>query len=261
MDEILKLLGVEKLDESQQTEIKEKLETLIEAKAVDRMQGKLDEEKEILVEEYENKFEEYKKDITSKFSNFVDSILEEELVIPEEIYEFAHKGELYSDIIEQFKLRMSIDEGVIEEEARNLLKEARDEIITLREELNGVIEESLEVQQDAQEMAANLYLRRKCDGLTEAQSSKIMSVLEGITDVETIDKKFDILVESMGVGKKSTCNECGKKDCICTKVEEGGQDTDGKGQVEVINEEKEVSDDAFQRSVDVYLKVLKENKF
>jgi len=278
MDNILKILGVEKLDESQQVEIKEKIETLIEVKVAEKVEERIEAEKESLVEEFEEKFEDYKKDITSKFSNFVDSIIEEELVIPDKIYEYAKKGELYSDLIEQFKVRMAIDEGAIDEEAKELLREARDEIVSLRDELDQTIEENLEIQQDAKEMAANIYLRKKCDGLTEAHSSKIMSVLEGITDVETIDRKFNILVETISLKEvnkeenedEMTCPECGKivigedvDSCPeCGKKMKKVTESNGKGKVEVeskLNEEVD-DEDAFKKTLSTYVRVLRENK-
>ena len=96
------------------------MEEPIDVKARERADSLLGEEKERLVTEYETKFEDYKKDITSKFSNFVDSVLDQELTIPEKVMEYARKGELYTDLVEQFKIRIGIDEGVLDEEAKAL---------------------------------------------------------------------------------------------------------------------------------------------
>ena len=49
MDKLLELLGVGKLDEAAQNEIKEKLKIIIEAKSKELMESKLTEEKEKLV--------------------------------------------------------------------------------------------------------------------------------------------------------------------------------------------------------------------
>ena len=194
MDKILELLGAEKLNEDAQTEIKEKLQDIVEVKALELTEGKLQEEKNQLIEEYEDKFDEYKTDITSKFSNFVDTVLDEEMIIPEKIVEYARKGELYSDLIEQFKTRLAIDEGLLDAEVKGLLKEAKEEIISLREDNDSKTATELELQSDAQELAAALYLNKKCDGLTESQKSHVVSILEGITDKEEIDRKFDVVL-------------------------------------------------------------------
>lgn len=195
MEKLLKLLGIDSLNEETQAEVKTKLQDYIDVKAKELSEEKIAEEKETLVEKYEEKFEDYKKDVTSKFSNFVDSILEEELTIPEKILEFAKKGELYDDLIEQFKVRLGVDEGLVDEEVKGLLKEAKEEILKLRGEIDSITEKQLETISDAQEMAAQLYLYEKCEGLTEKQKRHVMSILEGVQDKEEIDRKFSIIVE------------------------------------------------------------------
>ncbi len=200
IDKILEMLGVEKLDESKQTDIKETLQTIIEAKAAEMSVEKVNEslkvEKEKLVEEFEQKFETYKEDVTSKFSNFVDSILEEEMTIPERVMKFARMGELYEDLIDQFKIRLALDEGLLDKEAKIVIKEAKEEITKLRDELNESIGKNLDLEKDARELATNIYLRQKCDGLTESQKTSVMSILENASR-EEIDKKFDVIIEAV----------------------------------------------------------------
>jgi len=195
MDKLLKLLGADKLDEAAQESVKEKLQHIVEVKSKEHAADELQIEKDKLIEEYEQKFEDYKEEITSKFSNFVDSVIDEEFTLPEKIVEFAKKGELYSELIEQFKIRLAIDEGLLEEEVKNLLREAKDEIVSLRETNDASVSEKLELELDAQKMAAALYLREKCDGLTEEKKKYILGMLEGITDRAELDSKFSILME------------------------------------------------------------------
>lgn len=251
MDKLLEMLGIQKLDEKEQEAIKDKVQTLIEIKAKELSETKLQEEKEALIEAYETKFEEYKEDITGKFSNFVDGILEKELVIPDKIVEYARKGELYSDLIEQFKVRLGVDEGLLDEEVKGLLKEAKEEIVSLREKLDETIANTLEVKSDAQELAAELYIRRKADGLTESQKKHVFDILEGVKDRSEIDKKFAIIVESFTGEEKEVKKE------------------EGKGKVDVIEEVKvkeevkeELNEDVspFAQHLKSYVKVLKENK-
>ena len=81
LKKLLELLGVDSLDETKQEEIKDSLKTIIDTRAKEEADTLLKSEKEALVESMEGRFEEYKKEVTSKFSNFVDSVLEEELVV------------------------------------------------------------------------------------------------------------------------------------------------------------------------------------
>lgn len=277
LEKILEMLQANKLDEATQKDIKSKLTVLIESKAQELMADKIDEElskeKERLTEELEEKFETYKEDVTSKFSNFVDSILEEEIQIPEKVVEYARLGEMYQDLVEQFKIRLAIDEGALNDEVQSLLKEAKDEIVNLKEEVNELTKQNLEFEKDAQEMAAHIYLRKKCDGLTESQKTHVISILGDEVVKENIDKKFDIIVESLGVVneeeeeddnteddkgdvKTYTCPECGATaevkegdsikcpECGANmKLEESSdgkeQTNEGRGSVEVPSNSRE----------------------
>ena len=282
MDKLLKMLGVEKLDESNQTQIKDKLDTLIEMKATELSDSRLSEEKDKLVGEYEDKFDEYKDDITSKFSNFVDSVLDEEMTIPAEVLEFAKKGELYHDLIEQFKTRLSVDEGLLDEEVKGILKEAKDKIIELEGQVNKITESNLELKVDAQELAASLYIREKCDGLTEAQKAQVLPVLEGITDREEIDKKFNLIVEMSKLDEEDDDDKKKKKDDDDEdedddkkkkKDDDDDEDEDedddkkkkdeGRGFKEVGKKKKKIdesTDGPFAEFLNSYVDVLKKNR-
>jgi hypothetical protein len=276
MDKLLELLGVQKLDEQEQDKIKEKLQTLVEVKAQELLEEKITEEKEKLIEEYEERFESYKEDITGKFSNFVDEILEAEVQIPEKVLEFARKGELYSDLIEQFKVRLGVDEGLLDEEVKALLKEAKEEIVSLRDQLNDAISERLEVKQDATELAAEVYLHRKAEGLTEGQKTHVLEMLDGVTDREEIDRKFDIIVEAYngngnGNGKDDDEDDEDDDDDKKKKKKKEKKDKDddedmdeGKGKVDADEDKDELNEDdnqnPFKQHLTSYVKVLKENK-
>jgi len=297
LSKILELLGANKLDEATQKKVSENLTAVMEIAVKEGVTAKLEEEKKTLVETYEKKFEDYKGDITAKFSNFVDTVLESELQIPEKVIAFAKKGELYDDLIEQFKVRLGVDQGLIDEEVKSLLKEAKEEILKLRGDANKTIAENLEVKKDAQEMAAQLYLHEKCKGLTEAQKTHVFSILEGVVDKAEIDKKFGILKESDYFPAVDIGDEAGKKAIEKSKKkgdpkdgesqvmededkeeededekEEEKDEKDGKGKSEVKEEDEEDDDEKkkkeekmdesspFNQFKAQYLKVLKENR-
>jgi len=238
MDKIFEILGIERLDESKQVELKETLKTVIDIKATEiaesKVQDLLGDAKTKLKEEYEVKFDEYRDSLTSKFSNFVDSVLDEEMIIPENVIKFARQGELYHELIEQFKTRLAIDEGMISAEVRTILKEAKGEIEALREKLDKSKGENLTLEKDASEMAAQLYIREKCDGLTESQKKHVTNLLGDELVKENIDKRFDIIVKTMGLIKESDdkdvdvdtklfemkCDDCGKSLSVKEKMDE-----------------------------------------
>ena len=268
------MLGVQKLDEKEQEAIKEKLETLIELKAKEAVDEMLQAEKDKLIEQYEEKFDAYKEDITSKFSNFVDEILDEQMTIPDKVLEFARKGELYADLIEQFKVRLGVDEGLLDEEVKALLKEAKAEITDLRKQLDESINAKLETQGDAQELAAELYIRKKCDGLTVEQSTHVMQMLEGVKDRNEIDRKFDVIVEAYGNGNGNGDDDDDEDDNGKKKKDKKDKkkdESDDKGKGKVLTEDEDADDEdadkkldeeksPFDLHLDRYVSVLKENK-
>lgn len=249
LEELLKLLGIDKLDEADQTAVQEKLnvvlETSINEKVDEKVGSLIESEKEKLVEDYEVKFEEFKDNLTAKFSNFVDEILESEMVIPDEFLEAARIGKTYGPLVEQIKLHVAVDAGVIDEEAKALLREAKEKLLEQKDEINELTEQKLELELDAQKLAAAVYIREKCDGLTENQKLRVISILEGAFDKEEIDRKFDIVVETLNVTD-------GKED---EELEEG------KGSEEVEdNKRKEINEDdnPFRQNMKTWLRKLNE---
>lgn len=289
IEELLKSLNIENLDESQQNSIKEKVNDIIDVKARERADSLLAEEKEQLVEDFEEKFEDYKSDVTSKFSNFVDTVFEEELHVPEKVVQYARKGELYTDLIEQFKIRLALDEGILDDEVKDLLKDAKKEIKSLREQLNAAISGKLEVENDARKMASALYLREKCEGLTEEQRKRVLAILSDVYSKEEIDKKFDIVVngilheqeeeekeeeeEEEGEKTKCYCEKCDKtvevegscSDAKCpecggkltTRKKEESIKGKGKSEIEDGSEEINESDSPFDKDKKRWVKILK----
>jgi len=258
IEKVLEMLGVEKIDESKQSEIKDTLSTIIESRASELASEKIEEgvsaEKERLVEEFETKFEDYKEDVTSKFSNFVDSILEEEMVIPEKIVRYARLGELYEDLIDQFKVRLAIDEGLLDNEVKDMLKEAKEEITGLRGEVNELTGKKLQLEKDAKDMATHIYLRKKCDGLTESQKNSVFSILEGASK-EDIDKKFDIVVESVSVKKEEVNEKKEEKSEVKINEEETKTST-----TEVDEETKKQLKESGSSMMEQWKKMIRENR-
>jgi hypothetical protein len=242
MDKILELLGIDKLDESKQSELKEKLNDIIDLKVSEKVKEKEDAFKETLTEQYAEKFEQYKNDVTEKFSNFLDTVLDEEMQIPDNIVEYARKGELYDELIEMFKAKLSLEEGMMEEETQKFMQECKDEIQKQRDQINSLIKENMEVKDDAKEMAANLYIREKCEGLDLKKQEQIISLLEGVFEKDKIDKKFDIILSTLlEEKKKEEEEEEEEEDEEKKKKKKDEEDKNGKGVDEGFVDEGEKS--------------------
>lgn len=228
LDKIKSVLKIENLDEAAlgefQTFVSEMVDLKAKELATKAVEPIIAEAKQEMETDLEGKFDEYKKDLASNLSNFVDGVLEEQIEIPQIVTEFARKGRLYSDLIDQFKLRIGIDEAAVNEEARTLLAEALEKIESLKKELNEATAKNLEIKSDAKKLATALYAYKKTEGLTESQRSQALVLLEGIDDVKTIDEKFAFF-ESYMLNEHSSAEN------------KGNEENAGKGVTENLNED------------------------
>lgn len=104
---------------------------------------------------------------------------------------YAEKGELYLPLIEQFKIRLSVDEGLLDEEVKNLLTDAKNEIIKIRSDMNTLIGENLEIKENCIIMAKQLYINEQ---LLKVKSKKARKQIKKLLlscdgDVSFIDRK------------------------------------------------------------------------
>lgn len=268
--------------------ISEALELKVAEKTDEIVKEKLEEEKERLLSIYEEKYEEYKQDITSKFSDFIDSILEEEFVIPEEIKEYARVGKLYEPIMEQFKKTFTIDNAIIEGEVKDTLKEALEEIESLENKVNESEAKYLELKESSREVALELHKRLTVEGLTESQQRKALAMLAEAKTKEEVDSKFEVIQEAI-FGKEENTNlinegvdnskkPASTKTCVCPEcgkeqeISEGAcslyhcQDCENvklvdKGSEAKKPETKQVSESSdWEKLMSFYTDALRNNK-
>jgi len=208
LKELFESLEIEK--EALDTIVK-KAETIVEAKVKDQaekakeeIQEQLNQENESWREEqlklYEEKFEEYEKQMTEKFSEFVDHVIKEEIKIPDRVMEYARKGQIYEPIIEEFKTKIAIDQGLIEDEVKSLLSEAKEKILELQEKYDQVFGENLNLSEKSQKFEVKAHLLEKCEELTLEQRQFVVRVLGDADSVEEVDEKFDAVLEMYGLG-------------------------------------------------------------
>jgi len=114
---------------------------------------------------------------------------------------YARKGKLYNDLIEMFKIRMTVDAGLLDEEVKNLLTDAKNEIIKIRKDMNKLIDENLTIKSYAQTMAKQLYvnfelLKVKDNTKKEKLKSLLLSSDADMKymDLEKIDNIFNVVL-------------------------------------------------------------------
>lgn len=193
------------LDESIVAELDAFVSELVDMKVKDKAAQMLKETtepilaeaRETLIKEYEDKFEEFKETVSTSFSEFVDGVLDEELELPEEVVKWAAIGQKYSTLIESLRTQIAVDDGQVDEETKASLAKANEEIESLRDQLNAEISEKFVLKRDTEEMAAHIYLRSKCDGLSESQRMRVMGILKGEKDARVINEKFDFIMKNI----------------------------------------------------------------
>lgn len=199
IQEILDILKIENLDEDTTTKFSTALRELVESKSKELagsiVEPLIEDTKKQLREEFESEFESYKDSILSQWSNFVDEQINKTFVIPEKIVEYARLGQLYSPLIEQMKVRIGIDEGSVDEEAKKLLREAQHELDAKDSRINELQSKYFETVKDAEELSSLLYIKTKCNGLSESARERVETLLKGETDVRKIDERFESITE------------------------------------------------------------------
>ena len=153
------------------------------------------------VEQMENDYNEFKDRLSDATAKYVDEILSEDLEISENVRKWAAKGKNFDNLIKQFKIRMSYDDCLMDEEALSFLREAKGKIIKLRSNISKAKMSTAMVKDDIRLMQKQLYIHRRLDEMkiNNLNQHKIKTILlEGNIDNLSeydIDNKIDELLE------------------------------------------------------------------
>jgi len=180
------------------SKITELEDVLKESKSeIESLQEEIVKIKDVTLETVKEEVESYKEDLVEK----LDSFLESELVnlVPQEIIESAAKVGIYEPLIEGVKSMFSEKNIDLDSEGFGILKDAKSEIVGLRDDYNKAISEKVELEKKAEELLAHYVLEQKCEGLMPEQKAKVKSLFKG-DSVDTIEEKFesvrDLIIES-----------------------------------------------------------------
>lgn len=180
------------------------------------LRGDIQTLKESTLEDVKGKVEAHKEALTEKLSSYLESELGN--LIPDALIEAQAKVEAYEPIVEKVKDVFKGYGVELDSDAHAVLKEAKVEIIGLKDSYDALVSEKLELETKTKELLAKFVLKEKCDGLTEEQAEKIGVVFKG-SSVEEIEEKFDSVV-----------------DLIITESSDegdGGEEGEGKGSEQI----------------------------
>ena len=131
------------------------------------------------IEEIRNDFETAQDLLEHKVYKFVDDFLTNGVNVPKDMRKYIAIGKRYEDFIDMFKCRVRMSEGLLSEDAREMLLMARSEIKKLRGQIAGTKAETQDFKADMKNMARKIYIYEQVNKLPTATQKKALTLCEG----------------------------------------------------------------------------------
>lgn len=159
------------------------------------IEKRLTEEKEKLIEQYEEKLEELENTIVEK----VDQFLEMEVTsqISDEMIEKVAINETFKPIVEGIQKLFEEKYVALDAEGNKILAETKAEVKELKDKLDEVYAEKLELSKLAENAAVQLKISEKTQDLTESQKQRVKVFFED-KSFDEVDSKIDSFIEMIG---------------------------------------------------------------
>jgi hypothetical protein len=147
----------------------------------------------LLVEEVKK----FKEEMIERVSDYLEAKLQS--AIPSEIMESASKLSVYQPLVNSIMESFSKNFIKLDDTSYALIKESRDTISKLESDLQSAKKEAIAIAKQKREVEKKVKIGAITEGLTDAQRSKAIKLLESV-DVEELDAHFakirDIVLES-----------------------------------------------------------------
>jgi len=137
---------------------------------------------------------EFKKDITEKLSDYLDSTMNK--LVPDEIIKEAAEAKHYKALVEKVKEVIVIDEVTKDREVREAVNDANDIMKKLKMNNNKLMKEKIRMHKRCKEVEAELHLEKKVKGLTDSQKAFVTEALKG-KEAGEIDELFESTIKMM----------------------------------------------------------------
>jgi len=144
--------------------------------------------------ETQNDAKEFKKDITEKLSDYLDSTMNK--LVPDEIIKEAAEAKHYKNLVEKVKEVIVIDEVTKDREVREAVNDVNDIMKKLKMNNNKLMKEKIRMHKRCKEVEAELHLEKKVKGLTDSQKAFVTEALKG-KEAGEIDELFESTIKMM----------------------------------------------------------------
>lgn len=218
----------------------------VEAMVLEEAKALKERQDAALVEEVKK----FRQEMVEKVSDYLEAQLEQ--AIPEELMEAAAKLEVYEPLVEAVQAAFAGNFIKLDTTSYSLIKEARDEIATLKNQVQDYAKKEVHLKKEMKKVERNMKIEGLTEGLTAKQKSRAIKLLEGV-EVDNLESRFetirDVIIESEEVHTKKTAP---KPEANVEKLEES------KSTKTEANDDKTVDDSDSEIVKHQVKKVIKE---
>ena len=179
-------------------EFKEKAATIFEAAVKSKTRKELERITEDQQVAMAIEIDEYKDTLSEKVDQYLDYVVEEWMKENELAIERGLKGEIAEDFISGLKQLFEDHYIDVPNEKYNVLEAQSEKIAELEEQLNGIMEQNIEMKTANSDLVREQVVLEAASELTDTQFEKFKSLTEEIDfkNQDTFREKLDTLKES-----------------------------------------------------------------
>ena len=179
-------------------DFKEKASTIFEAAVKSKTRDEIARLYQATVEEFDEKLEEAKEDMTDKIDTYLNYVVEEWTKENELAIERGLKGEIAEDFISGLKQLFEDHYIDVPDEKYDVLSAQSDKIAELEEKVNEVLEQNIVLKDKNGELVREHVVVEVSEDLTDTEVEKFQTLVQDVefSDEESFRVKLDTIKEN-----------------------------------------------------------------
>jgi imidazolonepropionase-like amidohydrolase len=190
------------------SDLKKKYDTVSEEYCKKMIAEGMKAEKDALIKAYDEKFMILENKTVADLDRFLDEMIVKQ--ISDETIKSIAINETYSPIVAGVKKVLEENHVAIDSEGEAILKEAREEIINLKEQASQAISAKLMAEERLEEVASHFFLTEQTANLTIDQKKRVVEMFKG-KSFDEIESKVPSFVGFLIESASHKPDEKGKK--------------------------------------------------
>lgn len=194
--------ALQTLDEAHATQLEQLLEAIDKdhTSKLTAVMAKIDEDHSEKLNYLVNKYEktikedatEFKAQLVKQLSNYLDLYLED--AIPKQEIMEAVSNKQAQKTLREIKQLIAIDEDFISDTIREAVADGKQQIETLKSELNEAVKQNIRVNQEAKAIKSEFLIEQTTQGFSKAKKAFCVKMLKG-KDPDYIKENVNFVVE------------------------------------------------------------------